>query len=251
MSRQDLIRTLYIGGQAAIAAELIVVVGIFLFAIFSPDLITSSEGQVDLFVEANNLLDTFMEHRIYYVVGSVLTLLFPTIGMVVVIWAWHLYFAANRVYLMNWVASSMALIGATLMLANFGLSTWSFGLLGTMRESGEVSAETVFIIVTVAEGLQFTGMVALYVFYPMLLSITSWRDHLLPRWFVGLALVLTIIHDLHFLTGGEQEVVAILSQGIIVLWPFLMGVVLLLKAQALAQQGPTPSATIKMTTPTA
>jgi hypothetical protein len=69
-----------------------------------------------------------------------------------------------------------------------------------------------------------------------LLSIASWRDRLLPKWFVALALALTIINDLHFVTGATLDWVAIASQAIIVLWPFLMGVVLLLKARDLAQQ---------------
>ena len=59
MQRSEVVRTLYIGGQAAIAAEIVVIIGLFLFAIFVPDI--SIEQEHDSFQGLATFVDAFRE----------------------------------------------------------------------------------------------------------------------------------------------------------------------------------------------
>lgn len=236
MTRRELIRMLYIGGQAAIGAELIAIAGILIFLLFYSDVLVNPQGDGLSYLTVENFIEEWQDRNILFGVSTTLILGVPTFAMMIVVWAWHLYFESEGVRLMNWVASSLAIIGGTLMVANVGITIWSFGLLYNAYLAGDIGVAEIYVSFGIAEGLQVAGMFTLYVIYPVMLSFASWQRRLLPNWFLVVALLFVFLNDLNFLSGGKSTQVSLATQGAMVLWPFLMGVVLLSKANALNQQ---------------
>jgi len=70
----------------------------------------------------------------------------------------------------------------------------------------------------------------------LILLIASWKKRLLPWWFMIPALIFALINDLNLLFGYQYGEIAGAAAAITILWPFLMGVILLHKAQTLAKQ---------------
>jgi|GEM_PF-2787982 len=237
LSQIDLIKLLTRAGQAAIVAEILVIVVFYAVFLITPEYamadITEDESNIYAPVEA--ILDLINSNFALYTGFNIASMGVPTVIMLGVAWALHIYFSANGVYLMNWVASSVAMIGAAQIIASLGVNVWGLQVLLAPYEAGDMPIETLYAVYSVGIALQANGIVFLYVMFPFLLMVVAWRDRLLPYWFMATVSIVIVVNDIILLEGVNASDNLSALQSFIVLQPFIIGVMILLKARELTK----------------
>ncbi len=234
MTRRDVIRALTIGGRAAIAAEFIVILSLILFGVLQRDMVINQHRGTDGYESFRSVLEGYQEHPTLYVLNSVLMLVVPSVIMLVVAWAWNLFMLSEGVHLMSQVATSVAVIGAALMIASFGVTALGLSLAADALDKGQIALSDAFTGYVVSFGLQLIAIATLYILYPALLCVAGWQKRLLPWWFMGAVVVFVMVNDVYLLFYRTEARVANVIGVAIVLFPFLAGTAMLLKAQELA-----------------
>src|SRR5690606_32457647 len=92
-SRSAILRILFLGGQAAIAAEVMAVIGIFFVVGLSPTLITTNFGESSIIDSYDDIARHIRDARLYYSLTIALFIVAPTATMLLVVWTWHIYLA--------------------------------------------------------------------------------------------------------------------------------------------------------------
>lgn len=233
--RPALVGLLYRAGVAAIASEVAVVVALFLFLLFLPDIMLQGAVDTSHYGEYTRLMDSARENFFAYFVLTALMIGLPTLIMLVVIWSWHIYLATHGVRLMHWIATSVGIAGVIIGLVGFALMTWALDLLIQQIDANLITIENGYLGYVMTIAIQMMGIVCLYILYPILLIVASWRQRLLPQWFVIILFLLTALNDLVLIYGTRDPAILNIGQLMMIVVPFLMGIVLLRKAQSLAQ----------------
>lgn len=235
MTRSQVIRTLFLGGQTAIFIELVVVFGAIFLVLTQPFMgdyrSIESKAAYDTFETTYDIVN---ESPFVWSLSIVLTVIVPTGAMLIVVWAWHLYFASEHIQLMNWVATSIALVGVAfnLMLGGFTLTATPF--IRQAIDAGDIAFQDAYIGFVLFNAIGMMGIATLYAFYPLLLVVASYEKRLLPVWFMVIAIAIATFNDVAIFFVAEYPRLADGMDIVRVFWPFLMGVVMLRKAQQLA-----------------
>jgi uncharacterized membrane protein len=249
MNRRDMVQVLYLGGRAAIIAELVVILGGLVFALLFREVNYMQLQAMDGAEAFEELLQSYEYDRQIFALASFLVLMLPAVAMLFAAWAFHLYFAYHGARYLHWVATSIALIGATLMIATGGMNSWGLPLAYDIYAAGTLSAEELYPAFIVASALRFTAVLILYNAYPLSLVLVSFRRRLLPLWFMVFVGVAEVLQDAAFFIGNPVEGMEQLSDVMSILLPFMMGVVLLRKAESLAHEELTGTPTQRTQTP--
>ncbi|MFP4322254.1 MAG: hypothetical protein ACLFTK_07365 [Anaerolineales bacterium] len=236
MSARQMVRILYTGGQAAILAELIIILGIFLVALGYWDVVQEQIARGYTADAAPSVLELYNDNHLIFTLVIFLTSIAPNAAMLAVIWTFHLYFAWHNVRFLHWISTSVALMGAAFILAASSIQLWGINFFVFAMDNDMLTEDAFYIGFILAASLQLMGISLLYFSYPLLLVLTAWRDRLVPMWFMAVAVVFALLHDITFgLSLNEQGLSGIIDAATI-LFPFFVGVVLLRKAQTLARE---------------
>ncbi len=234
MSAREMVKILYTGGQAAILAELVVIFGIFMVALGQPDLVQEQVMRGYTTEAAQGILDLYADHQTMFILVAFFSGIAPNAAMLAVIWTFHHYFAWHGVHLLHWIGTSLALLGVGMSLASTSIQLWGLAIFTDALSGNTLANESFYMGFIIAISLQLMGITLLYFGYPFLLVLTAWRDKLLPYWFMALMIVFSFVHDITLGLGLGRY--SGLVEGATILFPFLVGVVLLRKAQALARE---------------
>jgi hypothetical protein len=217
--RSQLIHILYRGGQLAIAAELAVILGIAIAILSRGGPMVSS---TDLSAVLHNAEDLARQMPLAYVLIFTLILLLPSLLMLWVVWAWHLYFQFTGMLVFHWVMTSIALMGLGTILVAYSIVVLGMGVYIQGMDQGYLETASAYPVLAILAALQSLGVFLAYWLYPGLVGIV-----LLSQGKLSYApMVLVAILFLFF------------NPFLIALSPFILGVMLLLQARRLANLPP-------------
>jgi hypothetical protein len=216
MNDFDLLRLTYRGGQVAIVAEFVTVLGLMLLLLTGPISLATEDDvapQIEFFLQAYREAPA-----LYFLVSGLLLLVGPLL-MLWVVWAWHFYLEHEAKLVFGvWPLTSLALMGIAMLLLSFVVGVAGVVTAEESYQNGFFSQEAVHLVVLMEILLQSGGFGLLYVVYPLAISLVLWERRLYPRWLIaGGVLAFLLLNGLS-----------------IALCPFFMGVVLLQKAGRLA-----------------
>lgn len=236
MSREKAIKALFYGGQAAIAAEVLIVFGVAILLLADLDFTVTHHLTHSKFMFYTEYIAGISQQRWAYLLGMGLSTLSQTIVMLFVIWAWYCYLECEGIQFMNEIARNVAVIGVTSMSLFITLVLVSFPSVGEALETGEITFRDAYGLIGITDAAFTLGITALYGIYPILLALATWRDRLLPRWFQVSTFVLASINLANIALNYKHFWIAAIAGSLLIIYPFLMGVVLLLKAKEMALQ---------------
>jgi hypothetical protein len=145
-------------------------------------------------------------------------MLVPSLLMLWVIWAWHLYFQQTGLVIFHWVMTSIALMGLSMMLMSYGTALVGIAIYIQGLNEGFLTKSDGYPVLAMIFSLEFMGVALTYWLYPLMIGFTLLRQGKLSYLFmIALAVFFLVFNAFS-----------------IALSPFILGVLMLLQAQRLA-----------------